>query len=261
MFLILKIIKAFILPPTLIFVGLFVSLIGIWKRRRFGKWLLAVVIGVYYLLSIEPMAFVLSRSLTKSVVHASVQELQKGGIIVVLGGGGSISKENNPLLELSGISWKRFWHGIEVFRVLEGKAPLLYVGGSGNPFHPTSVEAELAQKYALAMGLPRDMIWINNTSRDTYENGAAVKSILDTKRPGALTHAVVLITSAAHFPRASRVFEKLGFIVIPAPADWSDAELDLNPLSFFPSAQWISSSSASVHEWLGMLGYWLQGRI
>lgn len=249
------------MPPTLIFAGLFVSLIGIWKRRRFGKWLLAVVIGVYYLLSIEPMAFVLSRSLTKSVAHASAQELQKGGIVVVLGGGGGVGKENSPFSELSGISWKRFWHGIEIFRILEGKVPLLYAGGSGDPFRPASVEAELAQKYALAMGLPKDMFWIENTSRDTYENGVAVKSILETKRPGALTHAVVLITSATHFPRASRVFEKLGFTVIPAPADWPDAELDLNPLSFFPSAQWFASSSASIHEWLGMLGYWFQGRI
>lgn len=263
MFTFLKLMQPFFLPPTFILIGLIVVFFLIRKRHRLGTILLGVIIVIYYVLSIEPTAYLMERTLTRKVQHASVQEMQGAQVIVVLGGGAH-TEEGRRFPELGGVSWKRFWHGIEMYRALEEfeeKVPILYVGGSGDPFEPVSKEAELARSYAVGIGIPEEQFWTESQSRDTYENGAAVKRILEERFSESSPYRAVLVTSATHMPRARQVFEKQGMEVIPGPADFGTADPDLNPLSFFPSVSSFSSVIAGLHEWLGIFNYRARGRI
>jgi uncharacterized SAM-binding protein YcdF (DUF218 family) len=61
-------------------------------------------------------------------------------------------------------------------------------------------------------------------------------------------------------PRAIGVFRKIGFAVVPYPVDYQTAgPQDLWLLSGSPIDN-IRKIDGAVHEWLGLLVYWITGR-
>lgn len=230
------------------------------RRERAGRIIFGVMIVIYYGITIEPTAYGISRSLERGVIPPPQEEYAGARAIVILGAGAQKWTEYG-MAELDGVSWKRLWRGIELYRTLQGKVPLLYVGGSGDPFNPISQESRLARSYALSMGIPSAHMIIETSSRDTYENGIAVKRILDEQFFDTLRPRIILVTSAAHMPRALAVFQKIGIAVIPAPADFFAGTLELDPLSFVPSASAFSAAVGGIREWIGIVGYKIRGRI
>ncbi|MBI5025650.1 MAG: YdcF family protein [Nitrospirae bacterium] len=263
MFILLKLIKPFLLPPTLIAIGMATSfLLLLRKRQRLGKAFLLLTLATYYLLSIEPVAYLLAKNLeNKMAIGKMEEETANVEAIVVLAGGIDKKGGHRPYHELSGISWRRLWHGIELYKEFKGKIPILYSGGSGDPFDPVSVEAELAMNYAVSMGIPKEKFWIENSSRNTYESGIEIKRILKGRFPGVERHRIILVTSALHMLRSMKVMKKAGINTIPSSADFAIGSLSLDPLSFSPSDSNFSISTFSIHEWIGIGGYWLLGRI
>ena len=269
MFTILKLIKPFLLPPTAIFIGLLaVFYLLVVKKWRWARIILAVVLIGYYFLSTGPVAYLLVRSLEGTVGRVVRAEAIPGDAgesepeaIVILAGGVSRKGRNRPRHELQGPSWRRLWHGIEIYRKRGGKIPILYSGGSGNPFDQESIEAELAREYALSIGLPSSDFWIETTSRNTYENVRETKRLLDQRLPGQPTHRVILVTSSSHMLRSVLIMLKAGLDPIPSPADFPIVALPLDPLSFFPSAEALMVSSSCLHEWIGIIAYRMMGRL
>lgn len=269
MFTILKLIKSLLLPPTAIFIGLLaVFYLLVVKKWKWARRILVVVLVGYYLLSTGPVAYLLVRSLEKTVsrivsAEAAPEDAGKSEpeAIVILAGGAGKKGRNRPRHELQGPSWRRLWHGIELYREYGGAVPILYSGGSGDPFDQASIEAELAREYALSIGVPASDFWTETTSRNTYENVRETKWILDQRFPGQSTHRVILITSSTHMLRSVLVMLKAGLDPIPAPADFPILALPLDPLSFLPSVQALMVSSSCLHEWIGIIAYRLMGRL
>ena len=263
MFTLLKLIKPFLLPPTLIAIGMAASFLLLFrKKQKLGKTLLLLTLVIYYLLSTEPVAYLLAKSIEGKIdIEKFEVETENVEAIVVLAGGVQKKDGYRPYHELGEASWRRLWHGIELYKRFNGKIPILYSGGSGDPFDPVSVEAELAKKYAIAIGVPEKNFWIETSSRNTYESGVEIKRILDDSFPGVGRHKVILVTSALHMPRSMRVMKKVGLNPIPSPADFTIGSLSLDPLSFLPSISSFATSTFSIHEWIGIGGYWLLGRI
>jgi uncharacterized SAM-binding protein YcdF (DUF218 family) len=70
----------------------------------------------------------------------------------------------------------------------------------------------------------------------------------------------LLVTSAMHMPRAVGAFRQVGLQVEAYPVDWQTAGAS-DLLSFFGSPfVRFPLCDAAVHEWMGLLVYWLQGR-
>lgn len=94
---------------------------------------------------------------------------------------------------------------------------------------------------------------LDTQARSTYESAANLKSQLQT-RP------FYLVTSAGHMPRSIAVFQSLDMRPIPAPTDfftpraWYRADI-------LPEAQYLEMSDLAVHEYLGMLWYWIRGHV
>lgn len=262
MFLFLKLLKPFVLPPTLIAVGMAAALVFVVRsRKRWAMIALAMTLSSYYLLAIEPTSAALAWTLEHRYARSMPRVLTAHNFdaIVVLAGGASHPPGLAP--ELSGASWRRLWKGIALHRALGGTLPIIYSGGSGDPFDPVSREAELAQQYATDIGIDPRQFWIEHASRNTYENGVETKHFLEQRFPDASRFRILLVTSAWHLPRAVGVFERLGFDVTPIAADILSGTPTLDPLSFFPSADAFSASVAGIHEWVGMLSYRLLGRM
>jgi uncharacterized SAM-binding protein YcdF (DUF218 family) len=105
-------------------------------------------------------------------------------------------------------------------------------------------------------GVPSQAILVEDRSLDTHQNALFSFQLLSARG----IRNILLVTSAAHMPRAAAAFRKVGFAVVPAPADFITgwAALDL-PLAWWPNAQSMSQSDAAVKEWLGLFAYRLRG--
>lgn len=265
MFTLYKVLKAFILPPSLLWVGFVVGVVLLYgKRARMGRIVILCMVVTYYLLSIGPTAYVLSYGLERQTFYAAREYEGAPRAIVILGGGASKEEGVRSIEELSEASWRRLWRGVEVYRAYNGHVPIMYAGGSGDPFDPISNEADLARRYAVAFGIPVEKFLAENVSRDTYENVIAVKRMLNDLMPvgvDAENEWVALVTSARHMPRAMGVMKKTGITAVAYPADFFPGNIRLTTLSFIPSSDYFYYSVLALNEWIGMVGYRLRGRI
>ncbi|MBI4434405.1 YdcF family protein [Candidatus Uhrbacteria bacterium] len=265
MFTILKLLKPFLLPPTLLAAAFAIGCVLVWKgRRRIGLWTLTGALAVFVLLSLDPIANGLVWTLERRYgVPPTITEHHRDAVaIVILAGGATEPDGRRDVGELSGASWRRLWRGIATYRELDGIVPIVYSGGSGDPFNAVSHEAELARSYALwVAGVPEDRFLVETASRTTYENGVAIVRMIRERSPDITKPKVLLVTSAWHMRRAVAVFEGLGVAIVPIPADFAARTLRVTPLSIFPSADAFSSSVTSIHEWIGIAGYRLLGRL
>ena len=120
--------------------------------------------------------------------------------------------------------------------------------------HPS--EAELAARLFKSFGIARTRILIEDRSLTTAENASFTMSLINARS----NERWLLVTSAMLMPRAVGAFRKVGLQVEAYPVDWqTEGSSDL--LSFFESPFLrFTLCDAAVHEWIGLLVYWVQGR-
>ena len=68
-------------------------------------------------------------------------------------------------------------------------------------------------------------------------------------------HRILLVTSAWHMRRAARDFERQGFTVIPAPADFRSLDSGTGIGRWLPGAEALALSQVALKEYLG---YWYE---
>jgi uncharacterized SAM-binding protein YcdF (DUF218 family) len=128
------------------------------------------------------------------------------------------------------------------------------------PWFPTiKPEAELIKELLIEWGVPGDAIELATTSRNTYENALEIKRMSEA----ADFKSALLVTSAAHMPRAIAVFRRAGLPVIASTADvlvvhGSDSQLNLL-FGLLPDASALSLTTNAVKEWIGFLTYKVRG--
>jgi uncharacterized SAM-binding protein YcdF (DUF218 family) len=133
------------------------------------------------------------------------------------------------------------------------------VVSGGNPALAVDEEpdATTAPRLLTALGVAPERLVLEGKSRNTYENAIFTKALIAPKTAGTW----ILVTSAFHMPRAKAAFDKAGFPVIPWPVDYrSTGREGLGLLARNPIDA-LRTTTYAVHEWIGLLAYWLTGRI
>lgn len=136
------------------------------------------------------------------------------------------------------------------------EAKLVYTGGSGLVTRQDVKEADVVAPVLHRLGVEPSRITYENLSRNTYEN--AVNS-LDLMKPEA-DEVWILVTSAAHMPRAMGSFRQAGWpnlIAYPADFRFEGDEAFAPPLNPASGSAWIASA---LHELLGLTFYYLTGK-
>jgi uncharacterized SAM-binding protein YcdF (DUF218 family) len=129
-------------------------------------------------------------------------------------------------------------------------ARIVYSGGSA--WRQGAIEADYATRVFVSLGIARDRIMLERYSRNTAENAAFTKQLV---HPKAGEHWL-LVTSGYHMPRAIGTFRKVGFPVDAYPVDWRIGPfVSINTL-----ALGLTNTDIAMHEWAGLLVYWLSGR-
>jgi uncharacterized SAM-binding protein YcdF (DUF218 family) len=107
---------------------------------------------------------------------------------------------------------------------------------------------------AIDLGVRKEHVLVEDSSRNTLESAVNVARILSKKR-------IVLVTSAFHMHRSVRMFEKQGFKVTPAPADYLTEKQTVTAWSFIPRAGSMHLAATALQEYLSRTWYRLRGQI
>ncbi|MDR3423560.1 MAG: YdcF family protein [Alphaproteobacteria bacterium] len=135
-------------------------------------------------------------------------------------------------------------------------AKLVFSGGSVFPrAHAKMIDSDVALDIMASIGVPTGRMTVEKNSRNTYEN-AIFSAALAHPEP---QQKWLLVTAAWHMPRAMGCFRRAGWNVSPAPAGYdTTGRYRLHPL--FRFAEQMRNLTLAVHEYIGLVAYWLMGR-
>ena len=125
------------------------------------------------------------------------------------------------------------------------------VSGGGLPVS----EAAMLRRLFREQQLPPERILFEDRARNTHEN-AVFSRALARPRPG---EHWLLVTSAAHMPRAVGCFEQLGWPVIAYPVDYRTTGR-FEPWWDFDVAMRLHELDHAAKAWVGLIVYRLTGR-
>jgi uncharacterized SAM-binding protein YcdF (DUF218 family) len=239
------------MPPSSLIVLMLVGLGIAGKHRRIGGALILAGLILLYALSIEPVANMLLKPLESAA--PPLQHLPARADAVVVPGGGSVdlSWADAPPVP-NAETWTRLIKGIEIARKMN--VPLVLTGGNGEPFATTLNDADVMAAAALALGMPRSQVIVENRSRNTLENSHAVRRIVNG-------HRIILITSAYYMKRAVIMFKRRGFSVIPAPTYPLVQTRKTGFVTLIPFAGTLMKSSVALAEWLSLAWWGIRGEL
>ncbi len=249
MFFVLSKCLGFFLVPSNIMVSL--GLAGVVLLAigypRVGRCLLVISIVLIAAVGILPIGTGLALPLEERFPRWNAASGPPTGI-VVLGGGvvkSEIAADRGDIAV--GDTFQRIFAAAELSR-LYPTARIVFTGRSEGDFVVSLFEK---------LGVPRDRVAVEGKSRNTVENVAFTKKLV---RPKA-GERWLLVTSAMHMPRAVGVFQKGGFAVEAYPVDYRTT--GTKDLWTLPSALMggIGQTDRAAHEWIGLLVYWITGRI
>lgn len=256
----------FLFSPLGILTVLFVAGLVMSVRRRTARRaprLFLAGASLFLVFLLTPLAETLVASLERP--YPQMRHMDPGArirTIVVLAGSG----DDHPLLPVtSRISTEtiaRMSEGIRLYRQRPGVKLLLSGGVMRSGERPI---AELMADFAAAMGVPREDIVVEGTSRTTYEN------LVETKKTVG-TDPFVLVTSAYHLRRAMGMARKLEMNALPAPAAIWAAHHYRAGMSWMqwgwtvltnlgPATHRFAYLEAAYHEYLGYAAYSMLGKI
>ena len=250
-----KILPIFAMPLGVVFFLLLVALMLLrYGKRRTSAGVLTLAMAVLWVASMPLTANLAYRNIESHYLPTPLDQVPAGGCIIVLGG-----VVGAPILPRVDIEMNdaidRVYKAAELFRA--GKAPYVIVTGGNQPWSESGVaEAELIREVLMEWGVPEDVIFLEGSSRNTRENALYSRNILNS----ISCEDPLLVTSAAHMPRAVGAFNSVGVEVTPVVTDVRVAGAGLPAvMDFIPSAGALAMTSDAIREWIGQKIYSLQG--
>lgn len=191
--------------------------------------------------------------------YLSPETLPQAEVIVLLGGGTLPAEYPRQRVEISGAG-DRVLYAAHLYK--QGVAAnILLTGGKLDWSTSSSTPAEDMAELLVSLGVPREALWLESESRNTYENALFSARLLEERG----IQRILLVTSAMHMPRSVILFESQGLEVVPAPTDFTvtqsgwerlrDGGLQGFLLGLLPSAENLSLTTQVFKEYLGILVY------
>ena len=236
-------------PSNLLLLVLAVAALGVWRgRRRLAMPLLVGVTAVLVLIGVLPVGQWLLLPLENRFAPPADLPRRIDGV-VMLGGGvepkitaarGTVALQEPAERATTLLALAR-----------QHPAARLVVTGGGVPL----TEAQILLRFFREQQLPPARVLFEDRARNTHEN-ALFSHALAQPRPG---ERWLLVTSAAHMPRAVGCFEQVGWPVIAYPVDYrTTGRLEL--WTGLDVATRLQEFDAASKTWVGLVAYRLTGR-
>jgi uncharacterized SAM-binding protein YcdF (DUF218 family) len=242
-------------PITLAILGGILGVIlGFTRFAQAGRVLTAGAIFALAAFLLTPLGALLLRPLEDRFPQPPADMPAPTGIIVLGGASDAEKSEARGQVYLNADA-ARMTAGIELVRRYPA-ARLVFTGGSADLLAEGRVEAISAKKLWLSLGVPGERMIFEDKSRNTWENAVFTRDLVKPKKG----ETWLLVTSAWHMPRSAGIFRRIGFDVVPYPVAYrtfgDERDLRLAPTMI----ERVIMLDYSVHEWIGLLAYWLAGK-
>lgn len=247
MFIIKKIISAFLLPVPIGIFLLAISLFYLFSNSyKKAKIFLFLGLSWFLLLSFQPISNAILYPLENS--HKALLETPKVNYILVLGSGHKSDENLSITSQVKMVAINRLVEGIRHYKNIEN-AKLIVSGYSVNG---GDSHALMQERLAISLGVKKEDIIRLDTPKDTKEEAMEVKKIVGNEK-------FILVTSASHMKRAFLLFEKEQLNAIPSPTN--NLAYDDDSYSSYFSSKNLKKCDTAFHEYLGIAFSWLKNEI
>jgi uncharacterized SAM-binding protein YcdF (DUF218 family) len=244
-----KLFPAFVTPLGLaLVVGLIALGLSISGRHQAAQILSLTTLAAVLVVSTPAFARLITAALEGPYPTVAVADAPSVDAIVVLGGGIA-----SPWAKLDAAD--RLGQAYALWRA--GKGRVVLISGGHLPWAlAEKPEAELGAEILQDKGVPPQHILIESASGNTRDNAVNTAALL--RQRGFRTG--LLVTTAAHMPRALAAFRKAGADLMPWPAAFQvPRPLVQRAADLLPDAGALAMTSASLKEWLGFAVYRWRG--
>ncbi len=251
LFLLKKFLGTLVMPIPLSLLLLIWALLLLLRKKT--RWLGIIVVALATALLIFTSYAPLNRPLMakyEMALAAYQQPEQPVDGIVVLGSWHQSTAEQPLTSQVDTPGIVRLVEGIRIYRLNPG-SKLIFTGFQGLASDPVPYPEKL-KELAIALGVPETDIITLVGSQDTVAEAQLVAKTYPTER-------LVLVTTAAHMPRALGLFQHAGLQPIPAPT--GHFSKPQQRWFTFPSARNLANSEYWLHEELGLLWSKLLGQV
>lgn len=256
-----KILGFLILPSNTALVLGLIGLIASFTNRfqRFGRFLMGFSILAFAAMGLSPLGNLMIQPLEERFPTATIAPGTKIAGIIILGGAVdthiSTGRHDAALTD----SAERMTAAAGLSRQFPD-AKIIFTGGVGTlggQIWGDTTEADAARQLFQSFGIPDERMLFESRSRDTYENAQFTYQLLKPA-PG---QTYLLVTSGYHMPRSMALFRKAGFDVMPYPVNYRTAGPQDAMRPFYAMSDGLRQCNLAAREWIGLLSYWMAGRI
>lgn len=246
----------FVFSPTNLLVFLAVVGAGLLFTRvwRWGRTLLVAVAVAYIVCGFGPLSAMLIRPLEDRFPRPPDSMPPPAGIIVL--GGAFIAEisSDRDAVTLAEEGGRMTESAMLALRY--PTARVVFSGGTRNGTDENRDEAHVAARFYEKLGVAHQRILLENHSLNTEENARFTRDLVHPQ-PG---ESWLLVTSAAHVPRAVAAFRHAGFDVVAYPTDYltNGKPSDFWEIHDNPNGGLVKLNTA-LHEWIGLIVYRLRG--
>ena len=223
------------------------------RRHRLGMRALYAGVGGFVLIAMLPIDRWVIEPLEDRFPQITTPPAHVDGIIVL---GGAVDTAGTDYRGIPALNWAA--ERMTAFAALSRRYPnakLVFTGGSADLVPAGLKEADVARMLFTDLGVDQTRMIYENQSRTTFENAERSRDLVHPKP----NEVWILVTSANHMPRSVGVFRHLGWNVLPWPVAFKTPTAGSIPaLSSF--AGHLSVVELALHEWLGLLAYYVTGR-
>lgn len=240
----------FLIDPFNIFWLLLVITFGVWffKKKRLFKWLAIFTLVWFLIISTPLLPNTVLNSLEDRHEPLYVDQLNDPDAeyhIIILGGGHGFDDRLPANSLLSDNARGRLTEGIRLHRQLPNSKLIL----SGFSSSGRTTQAEMLQKTAILLGVDQTNTLLQKEPGNTYEEAEVYAENHGNANP------VILVTSAAHMPRAVNAFRKFGADPLSSPTNYRLRGSWKRKMFGLPSIQNIENLSVGINEYVGILWY------
>lgn len=245
-----KIVPILVMPLFASIVLVVFALVVRHRKPRLFIATMLLALAVIWLASMPIMAEYLTQHIESRFPAMPMDEVPNGDCIILLGG--SIGAPLAPRVDINLTeSIDRVYLTKKL--VSAGKASAVIVTGGNQPWSQAQVtEAVLVSELLVEWGVPAEAIYLDGESRNTRENALNSVEIIQKIE----CNLPLLVTSAAHMPRAYAAFKKVGVETIPVSTDvLAVYKISYSPMDFVPNASALAMTSAVIREKIGQYYY------
>ncbi|CAM3894723.1 YdcF family protein [Corallococcus sp. ZKHCc1 1396] len=226
----------------------------LWRRRaRVSVGLQLAALAVLYAFSIEPVVALLTRATEGGAVSTLQPETVYDAVILLGGGLDASATERSGQPEYNAAP-ERIMRGFELLR--DGRAKQVLLSGGTLDARPEAVvEADVLARQLEHWGIAPERIVKEGRSRNTRENALNAEPLVRERGWKSL----LLVTSAAHLPRAAGCFAAVGLRPDTLAVDVRSSPIPPGRLSWLPRAGGLSQSTDMLRELAGRVVYRLRG--